>query len=87
MSGKVIIHVTNGVGPAKDIVIEDRTMCTVGRSKDCFLRIPQVEVSRHHCVLDIDPPYIRIRDLGSQNGTFLNGDLIGQRQDGQSPEE
>ncbi len=87
MSGKVIFHVKNGSGPTKDIVIANRTMCTVGRSKNCFLRIPEMEVSRQQCVLDVDPPHVRVRDLGSQNGTFLNGDLIGQRQDGQSPEE
>jgi pSer/pThr/pTyr-binding forkhead associated (FHA) protein len=39
------------------------------------------EVSRHHCQLDIDLPHVRARDLGSRNGTFLNGRLIGKRPD------
>jgi pSer/pThr/pTyr-binding forkhead associated (FHA) protein len=38
-------------------------------------------------LLDIDPPEIRIRDLGSRNGTYVNGYKIGQRTQGQSPEE
>jgi pSer/pThr/pTyr-binding forkhead associated (FHA) protein len=35
-------------------------------------------------MLDIEPPEVRIRDLGSLNGTFVNGRLIGQR-DRQKP--
>jgi len=30
-------------------------------------------ISRHHCQLDIDPPSLQVRDLGSTNGTFING--------------
>jgi pSer/pThr/pTyr-binding forkhead associated (FHA) protein len=30
-------------------------------------------ISRHHCKLAIDPPSIRIKDLGSRNGTYING--------------
>jgi serine/threonine protein kinase len=44
-------------------------------------------VSRHHCLIDISPPDARIRDLGSRNGTFVNGEMIGRRQPGQAPEE
>jgi len=87
MSGKVILHVKNGIGPDRELVFQNRALCTVGRSKDCFLKIPQLEISRRHCLLDIDPPHIRIRDLGSRNGTFLNGDRIGRRDEGQSPTE
>jgi pSer/pThr/pTyr-binding forkhead associated (FHA) protein len=44
-------------------------------------------VSRHHCVLDIDPPMVRVRDLGSLNGTFVNDRNIGQRQSDAAPAE
>ncbi|WP_341735390.1 protein kinase [Microcoleus sp. CAWBG640] len=44
-------------------------------------------MSRYHCLLDINPPDIRIRDFGSKNGTFVNGKKIGQREAHQSPEE
>jgi pSer/pThr/pTyr-binding forkhead associated (FHA) protein len=37
--------------------------------------------------LNIDPPAIRIRDLGSRNGTFINGELIGKRHAGQTTEK
>ncbi|MDF0552306.1 FHA domain-containing protein [Kamptonema sp. UHCC 0994] len=44
-------------------------------------------ISRYHCLLDINPPDIRVRDFGSKNGTFVNGKKIGQRQANQTPEE
>jgi serine/threonine protein kinase len=63
----------------------------MGRSKDCHLQLPEDEehsiISRYHCLLDINPPYIRIRDFGSKNGTYVNGEKIGQRQENQTPEE
>jgi pSer/pThr/pTyr-binding forkhead associated (FHA) protein len=44
-------------------------------------------VSRLHCRLDIDPPLVWLRDLGSRNGTYLNGERLGQRDEGRSPDE
>ncbi|MEA5523771.1 FHA domain-containing protein [Nodularia spumigena CH309] len=44
-------------------------------------------MSRYHCLLDINPPNIRIRDFGSKNGTYVNGEKIGQRAAHQTPEQ
>jgi pSer/pThr/pTyr-binding forkhead associated (FHA) protein len=33
-------------------------------------------ISRRHCRLDIDPPLVRIEDLGSSNGTYVNGQRV-----------
>src|SRR5436305_14095982 len=53
------------------------TRCQLGRALDCFVRFSGAErdqlISRHHCQLEIDPPSIRIADLGSANGTYING--------------
>ena len=69
----------------------ERTACIIGRASDCVPRVPDDAahrtVSRHHCLLDINSPDIRIRDFGSRNGTYLNGTKIGQRQPGQAPED
>jgi len=48
----------------------------IGREDDCHLRSTSEFVSRHHCVLILDEYTVRIRDLGSQNGTFVNGRRI-----------
>jgi pyruvate/2-oxoglutarate dehydrogenase complex dihydrolipoamide acyltransferase (E2) component len=50
-----------------------RDMTVVGRREDCDLRIPLGEVSRKHCRLVRDGDTLKIEDLGSSNGTFLNG--------------
>ena len=46
----------------------------IGRAEDCDLRLQNRFVSRHHCELIVDgrDQVLRVRDLGSQNGTFVN---------------
>ncbi len=48
----------------------------IGREKDCHLRPNNDLISRHHCVLTVDEFTVRIRDLGSTNGTFVNSERI-----------
>ena len=45
----------------------------IGREEDCHLRPNSDLVSRHHCVFTVDEFTTRLRDLGSTNGTFVNG--------------
>jgi pSer/pThr/pTyr-binding forkhead associated (FHA) protein len=47
----------------------------IGREPDCQLFLDSDFVSRHHCVLLMDDYTLRIRDLGSKNGTYVNKDL------------
>ncbi|MEO8800823.1 MAG: sigma 54-interacting transcriptional regulator [Polyangiaceae bacterium] len=47
--------------------------CVVGSAPDCDLCIPDVTVSRHHVEVELSPEGIRIRDLGSKNGSFYLG--------------
>jgi len=44
----------------------------VGRSPDCSVQIEHPHVSRHHCVFLRDEFTVRVRDLGSRNGTSVN---------------
>jgi hypothetical protein len=48
----------------------------IGRALDCDIRFANSEVSRHHAVLWRDADGAHIRDLGSSNGTAVNGDLV-----------
>lgn len=48
----------------------------VGREEDCHLRPNSDLVSRHHCVFTLDEYGLRLRDLGSTNGSFVNGEKI-----------
>jgi hypothetical protein len=49
----------------------------LGRADDCDVQVASEFVSGHHCVLLTDEYAIRIRDLGSKNGTIVNGRRIG----------
>lgn len=56
------------------------THCDVGRAPDCFVQLSGTErdrlISRHHCRLNLDPPLVHIADLGSSNGTYVNGKRV-----------
>jgi pSer/pThr/pTyr-binding forkhead associated (FHA) protein len=90
MTAEVRLTIAQGTPEGKTFTFRARTVGTMGRADDCLLRLPgdmaHLDVSRHHCLLEIDPPLIRVRDLGSKNGTFVNGANIGQRSRGLSPE-
>jgi len=45
----------------------------IGRQRGCGVRIPSAEVSRRHCALRLADGYLTVQDLGSINGTFVNG--------------
>ncbi len=95
MPARVTFHITNGPLSGQEFTFEDRTISVMGRASDCRPRLlhkpeePKApenrRISRHHCLLDINPPDVRIRDLGSLNGTFVNGRKIGQRQKDEKP--
>jgi pSer/pThr/pTyr-binding forkhead associated (FHA) protein len=46
---------------------------TIGRRRSCDLHIPLASVSKKHCQLHLDSGVLKLRDLGSRNGTNLNG--------------
>ena len=50
----------------------------IGRRHDCDLCIPLMDVSKRHCQLSRNEEDVKIRDLKSRNGTFLNGKRINE---------
>ncbi len=53
-----------------------RDMTVIGRREDCDLRIPLGDVSRKHCRVVRDGDILKIEDLGSSNGTYLNAQRV-----------
>ena len=50
----------------------------IGRRHDCDLCVPLKVVSRRHCQLSQNDEALKIRDLDSKSGTFLNGKRISE---------
>ena len=59
--------------PAIDI---SRDVTLVGRKEDCDLRLNHKSVSKVHCVIAKTDGLLILRDLGSTNGTRVNGQRI-----------
>ncbi|MGA1979332.1 MAG: FHA domain-containing protein [Sedimentisphaerales bacterium] len=54
------------------------SVTVIGRRHSCDLCIPLMSVSRKHCQLNSDDGVLKIRDLNSRNGTYLNGKRINE---------
>ncbi len=48
----------------------------VGRGVSCRIRFNDPSVSREHVRFELEPDHLLIEDLGSSNGTLVNGDPI-----------
>jgi pSer/pThr/pTyr-binding forkhead associated (FHA) protein len=48
----------------------------IGRGADCDLRLRVSSISRHHCLIRLVNEEATIVDLGSSNGTYLNGERV-----------
>lgn len=62
-------------GERKDFTLEKKTT-VIGRKPDADLRVPLSDVSRAHCEVTLNGKAATIRDLGSSNGTFINGERV-----------
>jgi CBS domain-containing protein len=84
MTEEISLTIQNGPLTGNEYLFDERQLCVIGRGEDCDIRLPgslYPNVSRHHCVLAIDPPRLSVSDLSSRQGTRVNGVLIGRRGD------
>lgn len=69
-----VLRMVKGVPPN---TVYDVTMPTsVGRNADQDISLPDPSVSRSHAVLEPTPRGVTVRDLGSTNGTYVNGERV-----------
>jgi len=54
-------------------IVPLRGKLTIGRGADCDLVLDEPEMSRRHATIENSGDLIFLRDLGSSNGTFVNG--------------
>ncbi|MBI4614366.1 MAG: protein kinase [Planctomycetes bacterium] len=71
---RVDLVVAGESGGERVFALEGRDAFLVGRSSKAHLPIKNDPgLSRNHCVIELAPPRVVLRDLGSRNGTLLNG--------------
>ena len=68
---KAVLRGVSGAYFGKIIPIRGRLV--IGRGSECDLILDEAEMSRKHAVIENFGDGIYLRDLGSANGTFVNG--------------
>jgi predicted component of type VI protein secretion system len=81
-AGGVALHaetamllVVEGFSPGKRVFLEKASL-VIGRDETCDLVIQDRQVSRQHATISLEDDGYIIRDLGSKNGTFINGQSL-----------
>jgi predicted component of type VI protein secretion system len=76
MGAKLVV--VSGKSAGKSIGLKHGKLL-IGRADDCDVRPLGEEVSRRHCLLEMDGENLTVKDLGSRNGTTVNGTVITAR--------
>jgi eukaryotic-like serine/threonine-protein kinase len=89
MPGTVHLVVTDGPIRGQRFDFTGHDTFLFGRAPECHARLDasDASASRHHFLLEVNPPLARLRDLGSLNGTRVNGVRHGGRRPGERPED
>lgn len=69
------LHVVKGRSGVNTLRLVDGVN-SIGRHDDCLIRIRSSQVSRRHCEVLMEGDALVVRDLGSSNGTFVNGKRV-----------
>ncbi len=69
---KVILKVQTHQS-SSEIILENNMEATLGRSQKSDYKIPDDQMSSVHLKLSLCPPTLTVEDMGSKNGTYLNG--------------
>jgi pSer/pThr/pTyr-binding forkhead associated (FHA) protein len=64
-------------GQRKDFPIINPTT-VIGRGENCDLRVPLLNVSRRHCELMLSGDVVKVKDVASSNGTFVNNKRVNE---------
>jgi pSer/pThr/pTyr-binding forkhead associated (FHA) protein len=71
-----LVVVSEGLSGRSHELTAERT--TVGRVEDNTFPIAEPSISSHHCEILLQGGEIRIKDLNSTNGTFIDGQQINE---------
>ena len=87
MSSRIRLHVSKGTDAGKTFDVLPGQTLVVGRGTGSHTRLRDPEMSRLHFSLEYSDGRIKVVDLGSSSGTFLNGSSITELNDADSGDE
>lgn len=74
MAGSVRLFVAGGPGGPREFVFDKHDIIVFGRALHCHISLPfDPFLSKNHFLIEANPPAAVVLDLGSTNGTLLNG--------------
>lgn len=73
---KIVLHIDNGFGTADPVEVDISKSKIFGRSEYCDVVFDDKKMSRQHFSIGLDEGKICIQDLGTTNGTYINGSRI-----------
>ncbi len=72
---QVKLKVLQGSNAGREVKIPTSEFI-IGRKEGCHLRPRSDLISRKHCVIKIDESVVKVCDLKSRNGTYVNGERV-----------
>ncbi|WP_298859337.1 FHA domain-containing protein [uncultured Gimesia sp.] len=76
---KIQLSIQSPSQSSKPLTLTQTTL--VGRGSDCDLKLKSELVSRHHCKIFLTDSVAIVHDLGSSNGTFIDGQKLTPKRD------
>jgi eukaryotic-like serine/threonine-protein kinase len=77
MPNTLVLRALTGELRGQEFAVTSSAHWIIGRSRGCSLRLPSDgTVSRQHCLIEVDARGVWVQDLGSRNGTLVNGTRI-----------
>jgi hypothetical protein len=73
------LKLLTGPRRGEEVPLDTERALTVGREASCALSLDDAKVSRRHCVLAWDGAAWVLRDEGSANGTWVDGEKVTSR--------
>ena len=71
----VKLRVMQGAQAGREVIIPVAEFL-IGRGEECHLRPRSDAISRRHCVIVVNDKEVVLRDLGSKNGSYVNGQRV-----------
>ena len=82
MPNMLVLRALTGDLRGQEFTVTGSAHWIVGRSRSCSVRLTgDATVSRQHCLIEMDRRGVWVQDLGSLNGTLINGNKISRGED------